>query len=213
MNPQIMALTAQYTVPNSASATGVVASIPNPAWDLNRAAGAGSCPQKKAFVMEILKIWLLLDSPAIGANATIPIYGFSGTSVVAVNAPPAALATASTIALSIEWLSQQAQGTSAVQPSASCLAVASTQTHFTAGTNTTTVQDISPGTEMWKMFDLTDGAGHGVIIGTQQIQILAAAYYNQTPGITQNQQYGARILYRFKGVPYDEFIRQYTFGY
>ena len=215
VNPQILSVIGTYSIPNSASATGAVLSIPNPAWDLNRAAGAGACPKAKAFVMEILKVWLLLDTPAIGANAVVPIYGFSGASLVAVNQPPTALATSSTVNGCIEWLSQQASGAAQAQPSSTCLAINTLQSHFTNGTFTgaAPIQDIPPTRDMWEEVPVTDDAGHGVIIGTQQLQILAATFYNQTPGISQSNQMGARILYRFKGVPYDEFIRQYTFGY
>lgn len=215
INPQVIAVHQTYSIPNSAAATGVVMSIPNPAWDLNRAAGAGACPKAKAFVMEILKIWLLTDSPAIGANATVPLYGLSGVSVVAVNAPPTALLTTSGVGACMEWLQQQNAGPAAAVPTATCLAVSNVQTHFTNGTFTGAppIQDLQPNRELWHETDLTDEAGHGVIIGTQQLQILAFTFYNQVPGVTQTNMMGARILYRFKGVPYDEFIRQYTFGY
>lgn len=212
INPQILSVTSVLAVANVAQATGGSIQIPNPAWDLNRAAGAGACPKAKAYVMEILKIWLATDAPAFGTNATLPLWGATGTSVVAVNQPPAALATTATLDLCMEWLQQQLSGAANMVPTSSCLVQQVKQSHFLNGTFGAPMMDVSQD-KLWEEFDLTDEAGHGVIIGTQNIQLLTFARYNQLPGLTQNMQYGARILYRFKGVPYDEFIRQYTFGY
>lgn len=213
VNPQSIVYNDSYGITNAAMANFFSATIPNPSWDLNRSIAATSCAQKKAFVLEVLKVMFYLDPAIIGSNAAVPIFATQGVSLVQLNTAPQPPASSSAVSGCLQWLQQQASGPGNVQTNSSLIAMCHATNHVTNGTITASINDTQSCVDNMKVIDVTDGAGHGVIVGTQNLQVLAYTRYSSTPGVGATQNLAVQIMYRYKQIPYDEFIRQYTFGY
>lgn len=180
--------------------------FPNPAWDINRAISPGC--GKKAVVLEVLKVWLLKDTldieAAMGTTPQIENYISLYSSPTLIPA----LAAGSGYAQTLEWVTQSVRDV----PTLNTNLLAISQGHLSSAATPTGSPINSP--EEWTEFDLTDGDGHGVIVGNQYLYVLRVMRYTTTagPGLGFDSYYGVKMLYRYKYISYDEFVRQFTFG-
>lgn len=208
VNPQIMIKMGSDTFPSgSTGSIGYRHQFPNPAWDINRAITPG-CGAKKAVVLEVLKVWLLNDLIAIegamGADPQVENY----ISLVSSPAAIPALTPGSGYVQTLEWITQATRDV--VSLNSNTLAVSQSHSASPATPTGATIRS----DELWHEFDLTDGDGHGVIVGNQFFTVLRAMRYDVVTGPTVNVEsyYGMKVLYRYKYISYDEFVRQFTFG-
>jgi len=137
-------------------------------------------------VMEILKIWIQGTDPVPMTSATVVV---------------------SQATLQITTKSQTAT-VALTEPTVVGFYMKSYSSAFTA-TGSYAVQS---GLDPYQL-DLTDGAGHGVIVGAPVFNMRQyTRYVSNPPGATGEMLLGVRIMYRIKGIPYDEWVRQFTFG-
>lgn len=180
--------------------------IPNPAWDINRAITPGC--GKKAVVLEILKVWLLTEilnmETSMGANPQVE------TIITLVSSPTiiSPIPIGSGYVQTMEWVTQSTRDV----PTLNTNVLAISESHVTSPTTPSGSGIANP--NEWQETDLTDGAGHGVIVGNQYLYVLRATRIDATAGPSTNMEsyYGVKILYRYKYISYDEFVRQFTFG-
>jgi len=208
VNPQQLILIGHDIIPSATTGTvqATVHAFPNPAWELNRSLNPGV--PKTAFVLEVLKVSLLCDWLAVeasmGAAPQIERY----ISLVSSQNPIPALAAGSGYTATLEWLAQAVRG----QPSFSSNTLAMQMSSIQAAT-TPTGSPVNS-TMLWTEFDLTDGDGHGVVVGNPIFSLLTAARLDVVTGLSVDGEsyYGLRMLYRYKSISYDEYVRQFAFG-
>lgn len=179
----------------------------NPAWDLNRSMPPGGC-NKKAYVMEVLGVDLLADFMSYEATMGVSPQLENYISLVSSQNPIPALQTGSGYTATLEWITQSVRD----QASLSTNLLAVQQNSVQAATTPTGSPFNTP--ELWHHFDLTDGNGHGVIVGNQLFTVLRAIRLTASSGFLAggSTYYGVKVLYRYKGISYDDFVRQFTFG-
>lgn len=158
--------------------------------------------------MEILKIWLYVEELSQVAAGNGAQVGNNYVSLSYDAAPVPNLPAGSGFIQSQAWLLDAVAGVS--QPATNVIAVGQSGTWSAAQP---TGAPVSMGQDAWHETDLTDSAGHGVIVGAQLFNLRQYVRWDLTaPGSTGQGLVGARILYRIKGVPYDDWVRQFTFG-
>lgn len=211
VNPQIMLVVGMDTIPAGLSGSkGYKHQFSNPAWEFNRAISPSCDPCKTmAYVLEILRVSLLADEIAfestmgVGPQAENLISLVSTQSTVVPDLPAG-----SGYMATLEWITQTTRDSPSYSATTYCVA----QKHTTAPT-TPSGSSISS-EEDWQHFDLTDGAGHGVLVSNNVLTVLRAVRYTVTtgPSADSDSYYGCRILYRYKGISYGEWVRQFAFG-
>jgi len=207
VNPQILTFLDEATFANVTGSQATVRTFPNPVWEMNRASTL-TCKSQKAFVMEVLRVSLYVDIPTVFAAAGGSVVGENQVSLSYDNAPAPALPAGSGNLQSFEWLLDSTRNVP--QNNANILATGAAGSW--AGT-TPTGSPNSDSSQGWIDRDLTDGAGHGVIVGAPVFNMRQyTRYVSNPPGATGEMLLGVRIMYRIKGIPYDEWVRQFTFG-
>jgi hypothetical protein len=179
--------------------------IPNPAWDLNRSINL-QCGPKKAWTLEVLQTELLMDTIALLAATAAAIQAQSYCGLVASQNPTPPIVAGAGYIATIEWIGQLVRDVP--QQSSQCLAIQATQSTSAA---TPTGSPYNEGA-LWIANDTTDGAGHGILVGAQLINVNFGIRFSVAPGFTGQSAIGVRIKYRYKAIPYDEWVRQFTFG-
>lgn len=206
VNPQILTLIDEATYANITGSQATVHTFPNPVWEMNRASTL-TCQTKKAFVMEVLAVWLYCDVPSFLAAAGAAISGENHVALSYDNSPSAPLPAGSGNLQSFEWLNDAVRNVP--QNNTNTLAV-SNSASWAAATPTGS-PDTAP--NHWIKTDLTDGAGHGVIVGAPVFNLRQyTKFATSAPGGSGDLLIGVRIEYRIKGIPYDDWVRQFTFG-
>ena len=205
VNPQVLMVGQDLTFTNASGNFYNIAQIPNPAWDINRSLSASTCKNAKAFVLEVLKVTFNNDIGGGIAASVGVIQVISGISLVQGNSIPPGAGT--NYNAFFRFILQQMGSTSPeIQNNSNVIAFNIEELDRTDNVGTAT-----RGPSSYEI-DCTDGAGHGIIVGTQYLYLLAALRFSAAPGVSGSGWPAAKILYRYKGIPYDEFIRQYTFG-
>lgn len=211
VNPQILLVVGEDKITAGLSGSrGFKHQFSNPAWEFNRAISPSCDPCKTmAYVLEILRVSLLADEVpyetgmGVGAQAEnyISLVSTQNTAVPDLIAGAGYMAT-------LEWITQ----TTRDSPSYSATTYAVAQKH-TAAATTPSGSPINTEDD-WQHFDLTDGAGHGVLVSNNVLTVLRAVRYTVTtgPSADADSYYGCRILYRYKGISYGEWVRQFAFG-
>jgi len=211
VNPQIMLVVGEDKIPAATSgALGFRHQFSNPAWEFNRAISPSCDPCKTmAYVLEILRVSLLADEvpyqSGMGTGAQVEnIISLVSTQNTAVPSLPAGSGYMQTL----EWVTQTTRDSPAYSATTYCVS----QKH-TAAAATPTGSPINTEDD-WQHFDLTDGAGHGVLVSNNVLTVLRAVRYTVTtgPSADADSYYGCRILYRYKGISYGEWVRQFAFG-
>jgi len=209
VNPQLLSYHNMPSYINQTGSQGVVFSFNNPVWEMNRAGNlAGGACNKKAYVMEVLKVWLYTENLVILAagNGAQVANTFMSLSYDATPADP--MVVGSGQLQSFNWLNDSLPGV----PQNSTNIIATSQSGSWSSAQPTGAP-VAEGSDGWKETDLTDGAGHGVIVGQPLFNIRSYIRWDLTaPGTTGQYLIGVRILYRVKGIAYDEWVRQFTFG-
>lgn len=212
VNPQMMQVyqTNAWTPPTGGGGLAWNFPLTNPAWDINRAQAASCQKNPKALVMEVLRIEMTtFGGDAIGVGSTVPAQISTMAGMVATNELKPLASTTGYQAL-VEYVTQITKNLPIT--SGNMLAFTQRDNYVgAAGGTTGTAQQNNPTTQT---FDLTDGDGHGVIIGTQYLWLTIGLFTTNTvvAAGTTNVNVVANVLYRYKQVPYDEYIRQFTFG-
>lgn len=207
VNPQILNYVSSFSYSNQTGSQGFVRSFPNPVWEMNRAT-AVNCQTKKAYVMEVLKVWLYTEELAQLAAGNGAQVANTYVSLSYDAAPVPNLAVGSGFLQSFDWLLDAA--TEVPNNSTNVLAASQAGTWSAAQP---TGAPTTMGSDGWHETDLTDGAGHGVIVGQAVFNLREYIRWDVTaPGAIGQGLMGCRILYRIKGIPYDEWVRQFTFG-
>ena len=210
VNPQILQFINSHDFLNQTGSQGFVHTFPNPIWDLNRSIQLG-CDKTKAFVMEILGIWLINDPPPINSgmasNSAEALLNWSSLSYDQAPAPP--LPVGSGYLQTWEWVMDMVRGVA--QNDTNILAAQADATNVSSNSGVNGSPWISQHT--WDFFDLTDGQGHGVLVGAPVFNLRTALrFLPVVPGGTGTFVMGCRIKYRVKAISYQEFVRQFTFG-
>lgn len=207
VNPQILSFMDEHALANSAGSQSMVRTFPNPMWDLNRSISLQSCGAKaKAYVMEVLKVGLISDIPNLSSVTASAITVIVNSSLSYDNAPAPDLPTGSGYVQTYEWLLDLVRGV----PQNNTNVIASGGSATFAATNPTGAP--SSGAGLWEWTDLTDDAGHGVLIGAPVFNLRHFVRYSATPGYTGSTIAGVQIHYRVKAIAYDEWVRQFAFG-
>lgn len=207
VNPQTLQIIDEAAFANQTGSQATVRTFPNPVWEMNRASTL-TCKSQKAFVMEVLKVSLYVDAPTFLAAAGGAVVGENHVSLSYDNAPAPALPAGSGNLQSFEWLLDGVRNVP--QNNTNVLATASAGSW---AANTPTGSPASDSNFGWVERDLTDEAGHGVIVGAPVFNLRQyTRYVLNAPGSAGEMMLGCRILYRIKGIPYDEWVRQFTFG-
>lgn len=211
VNPQVMLVVGMDRIPLGLSgALGFKHQFSNPAWEFNRAISPSCDPCKTmAYVLEILRVSLLADEvpyeAAMGAGAQVENY----ISLVSTqNTAVPDLVSGSGYMQTLEWVTQTTRDSPSYSATTYCVA----QKH-TASATTPSGSPVASERD-WVEFDLTDGAGHGVLVSNNVLTVLRAVRYDVASGPAANTDsyYGCRILYRYKGISYGEWVRQFAFG-
>lgn len=207
VNPQILSIIDEVTIANQTGSQATVRTFPNPVWEMNRASSL-TCQTKKAFVMEVLAVELYVDSPVLLAAAGGACVAENQISLSYDNAPAPALPAGSGGMQSMEWLLDSVRNVP--QNNTNVIAAAASGAWSAATPTGSPTSDASFG---WIYKSLDDGAGHGIIVGAPVFNLRQFTRYTvSAPGTALDLMLGARIYYRIKGIPYDEWVRQFTFG-
>lgn len=175
VNPQLMTLPT-ITLPGSSTAVKRISQAVN--MPVNR----GTCVRGKAVVIEVLKVFFDMPTP-VGDN-------------------PASVGNAET-QLFRALLSTAQITTDNSLGNPSVFARHTLNFEGTLGGNTAPVTQV-----VWAEpleVDLTDGAGHGLLIATDKIWFTAISA-NFNIGTVEPAAFGCQILYRFKTVNLEEYI-------
>ncbi len=204
VNPQILTFFQGWDIALQVGGNEYISlNFPNPAWELNRSLATPAA--KSAFVLEVLKVWLQVDSSAIANNSAIS----RNRTMVSLVAAPGPIPVPASGALGItavwEWLLQGTRGVP--NPMTQVLACQSKSTTVSNTPNGSPLEDVE-----WAEIDCTDGDGHGILVGQPIINLLGVVRELALTIQAQNNSIGCRILYRYKGISYDEYVRQFTFG-
>lgn len=208
VNPQQLIMIGEDVYGSASTGSGGYShQFPNPAWDINRAITPG-CGKQKAVVLEVLKVWLLTE--ILNMEATMGSNPQVETIISLVSSPTVipGLPSGSGYVQTLEWVTQSTRNV----PTLNTNLLAIAESHVTAPTTPTGAAIANP--NEWQETDLTDGAGHGVIVGNQYLYVLRTSRVDAAHGPSSNMEsyYGVKILYRYKYISYDEFVRQFTFG-
>jgi len=209
VNPQILSYISNRSYSNQTGSQGTTQYFNNPVWEMNRAGNlAGGACNKKAYVMEVLKVWLYVENLALLAAGNGAQVANNYLSLSYDAAPQPDLPVGSGPYQSFNWLNDSE--TQVPQNSTNILASAQNGSWSAAQP---TGSPVAEGSDAWKETDLTDGAGHGVIVGQPVFNLRSYVRWDVTaPGASGTYLVGVRILYRVKGIAYDEWVRQFTFG-
>lgn len=207
VNPQVLQFIQSHDFANSLGSQGFVDTFPNPVWDLNRSIQLG-CDKNKAFAMEVLAVDMINDGPPLASSLTTAMSASSLTALSYDAAPSPALPVGSGYVQTWEWVMDAVRGTA--QNDTNVLATQGDSTQVAiAGGPLASPYTIGP---TWDRVDLTDGQGHGVLVGSAVFNIRTALRFSTTPSATGTIITGCRILYRVKAISYEEWVRQFTFG-
>lgn len=205
VNPQVLQFIDEAAYANATGSQASIRTFPNPVWEMNRASSL-TCQTKKAFVMEVLRVALYVDTPTF-SNVLGQIIAENHVALSYDNAPSAPLIAGAGNLQSFEWLLDSVRNVP--QNNANVLAVSN------SGAWTATNPTGSPNSMIdgWVERDLTDDAGHGIIVGAPVFNMRQyTRFVGLAPGATGDMLLGVRITYRIKGIAYDEWVRQFTFG-
>lgn len=211
VNPQVMLVVGQDTIPaGTTGSLGFRHQFSNPAWEFNRAIQPACDTSKQiAYVLEILRVDLLADSLPFESTMGVGPQVENLISLVStMNAAVPPLAAGSGYMQTLEWITQSTRDSPLYSANTYCVG--------NKHTNAATTPTGSPlqSQDDWLHFDLTDGDGHGVIVNNNVLTVLRVCRITATTGPSANSDsyYGVRILYRYKGISYADWVRQFAFG-